>query len=112
VRHRGKHIDSTIALTMPRRTVVLAAVAVAVAAPCVGALNNGVAITPPMGYQSYMAPLHDESGLGKIADFLVSTGLREKGYHFVNTDEGWELKVRLLAGRWGAARCLRVCDRG
>ena len=60
----------------------------------VSALSNGLATTPPMGFNSYMAPQSGEAGLGAIADFLVSSGLREAGYVYVNTDEGWESKMR------------------
>ena len=62
----------------------------------VSALDNGLATTPPMGFNSYMAPstLHDEKGLSVVADFFVSKGLHAKGYTYVNTDEGWELKDR------------------
>ena len=52
-----------------------------IAAAAVG-LNNGLALTPPMGFNSYMAPQSGESGLGAIADFLVSSGLRDSGYEY------------------------------
>ena len=58
------------------------------------ALDNGLALTPVMGFNSYMAGLSGESGLTKIADYFVESGLREKGYVYVNTDEGWEMKQR------------------
>eukprot|EP00658_Telonema_sp_P-2_P049997 TRINITY_DN3806_c0_g1_i2.p1 TRINITY_DN3806_c0_g1~~TRINITY_DN3806_c0_g1_i2.p1 ORF type:complete len:606 (+),score=98.43 TRINITY_DN3806_c0_g1_i2:3-1820(+) len=54
------------------------------------ALDNGVARTPPMGFNSYMAGVSGEAGLGRIASFLVASGLRDSGYTYVNTDEGWE----------------------
>ena len=63
------------------------------------ALNNGQALTPPMGFNSYMAPQSGEAGLGAIADFMVSSGLRAAGYVFVNTDEGWENSKRDDQGR-------------
>jgi len=58
------------------------------------ALDNGLARTPPMGFNSYMSGVSGEKGLGSIADFFVSSGLREAGYVYVNTDEGWETKAR------------------
>ena len=63
------------------------------------ALDNGLALTPPMGFNSYMAPQSGEAGLGAIADFMVSSGLREAGYNYVNTDEGWESSKRDAQGR-------------
>ena len=70
-----------------------------------GLLSNGLALTPPMGFNSYMAPQSGEKGLGQIADFLVSSGLREAGYTYVNTDEGWETKDRDAQGKlqWSAS---------
>ena len=52
-----------------------------------------------MGWNSYMSSLSGASGLGSTADFLVSSGMRELGYTYVNTDEGWELDSRDAAGR-------------
>lgn len=64
-----------------------------------GALDNGLAKTPPMGFNGYFAHVGGEEGLGAVADFLVSSGLRESGYVYVNTDEGWEEKSRDEDGR-------------
>ncbi len=92
------------------------AVALVVAAassllPAADALDNGVALTPPMGFNSYMAPgaLHNEAGLGAVADFFVRSGLHTKGYTYVNTDEGWELGTRNAQGalRWDPILCVR-----
>jgi len=33
-----------------------------------------------MGFNSYMSGVSGEAGLGAIADFFVSSGLREAGY--------------------------------
>jgi alpha-galactosidase len=60
------------------------------------ALDNGLLATPPMGFNSYMAHTAGEKGLGSIADFFVSSGLRESGYTYINTDEGWETKQRYV----------------
>lgn len=38
-------------------------------------LDNGIARTPPMGFNSYMSGLHGANGLMEIADFFVSSGL-------------------------------------
>jgi alpha-galactosidase len=68
--------------------------ALLVLVPFVASLNNGVAITPPMGFNSYMSGISGESGLASIADFFVSSGMHKSGYTYVNTDEGWEEKTR------------------
>lgn len=77
-------------------------------------LDNGVALTPPMGFNSYMAGLggggehttphvsmpfscsnvefkvftHATDGLMSIAEYFVSSGLIHSGYEYVNSDEG------------------------
>ena len=60
------------------------------------ALDNGLAQTPPMGFNSYMAGpcCQHEMGLGAVAKFVVSSGLAQLGYTYINTDEGWELPDR------------------
>lgn len=63
------------------------------------ALDNGLAQTPPMGFNGYFAGVGGEKGLGEIADFLMSSGLRNSGYVYVNTDEGWEEKERDASGK-------------
>jgi len=58
-------------------------------------LNNGLGITPQMGYCSWMDTSSGvtEARIKSIADGLVSTGLAKLGYIYVNVDEGW-LKSR------------------
>jgi alpha-galactosidase len=68
-------------------------------------LQDGQARTPPMGFNSYMAPQHG-AGLGDIAKFFVDSGLQRSGYVYVNTDEGWEMKNRDASGKlkWSAGQ--------
>ena len=59
------------------------------------ALDNGVALTPPMGFNSYMSSaLQNEQGLRKAAEFIVNSGMRDLGNKCINTDEGWEESSR------------------
>jgi hypothetical protein len=59
------------------------------------ALDNGVALTPPMGFNSYMSSaLQNEQGLRKAAEFIANSGMRDLGYKYINTDEGWEESSR------------------
>ncbi|KAI2494830.1 alpha-galactosidase [Fragilaria crotonensis] len=60
------------------------------------ALDNGVALTPPMGFNSYMAgkALQNEVGLLRVAEFMLDHGMRTVGYRYINTDEGWEESTR------------------
>jgi alpha-galactosidase len=53
---------------------------------------DGLAATPPMGWSSWnrFAAAIDDKTVRAIADHLVSSGLRDAGYRFVNIDDGWQ----------------------
>jgi alpha-galactosidase len=54
--------------------------------------DNGLALTPPMGWSSwnhFKESITDKS-VRETADVLVSSGLRDAGYTFVNIDDGWQ----------------------
>lgn len=55
------------------------------------ALNNGVARLPPMGWNSWnaFATEIDEQLFIETADAMISSGLAEAGYVYVNIDGGW-----------------------
>jgi alpha-galactosidase len=54
--------------------------------------DNGVARTPPMGWNSWnhFGPEIDDKTVREVADALVATGLRDVGYVYVNIDDGWQ----------------------
>ncbi|KAG6407640.1 hypothetical protein SASPL_130636 [Salvia splendens] len=54
-------------------------------------LANGLAATPPMGWNSWnhFGCFIDEKMIRETADALVSTGLAKLGYKFVNIDDCW-----------------------
>lgn len=57
----------------------------------VGALNNGLAKTPPMGWNSWNI-FHgdiDETKIKQIADAMVSSGMKDAGYVYLNLDDNW-----------------------
>ncbi len=53
---------------------------------------DGLALTPPMGWSSWnsFADRIDDTTIRAIADAMVSTGLRDAGYRYVNIDDGWQ----------------------
>lgn len=54
--------------------------------------SQELAATPPMGWNSWYAfhtEISDEA-IRRAADALVSSGLRDRGYTYVNLDDGWE----------------------
>lgn len=54
--------------------------------------SNGLALTPPMGWNSWNHFLEaiDDRTVRETADALVSSGLRDVGYVYVNIDDGWQ----------------------
>jgi alpha-galactosidase len=54
--------------------------------------SNGLSLTPPMGWNSWnkFALTIDDQAVRGIADALVSSGLRDAGYIYVNIDDGWQ----------------------
>jgi alpha-galactosidase len=58
----------------------------------VQALNNGLALTPPMGWNSwnYFGKLNiNETVVRETIDALVTTGMKDLGYTYVVIDGGW-----------------------
>lgn len=56
-------------------------------------LDNGLGKTPPMGWNSWnkFACNINETVIKQTVDELVKTGLREKGYKYVNLDDCWQV---------------------
>lgn len=64
--------------------------------------DNGVALTPPMGWSSWNCFRNkiDEDGISEIGDALVKSGLLEAGYGYINLDDCWQSSVRTESGEW------------
>ena len=64
------------------------------------ALNNGLGLTPPMGYSSWndCASEVTEERIKNVTRALISTGLAAKGFVHVNVDEGWLLGRNTTTG--------------
>ena len=60
---------------------------------------NGLAKTPPMGWNSWnlFAEKVDDKTVRTMADAMVTSGMRDAGYVYVNIDDTWE-GVRDAAG--------------
>ena len=54
--------------------------------------DNGLAKTPPMGWNSWnlFAGKVDDRTVRTIADAMVTSGMRDAGYVYVNIDDTWE----------------------
>jgi len=60
---------------------------------CLFALDNGLARTPPMGWNSWnkFACNVSESLIREAADALVSSGMKDAGYQYVVIDDCWQV---------------------
>ena len=54
--------------------------------------HNGLSLTPPMGWNSWnrFSTHIDDAIVRKIADAMVSSGMRDAGYVYLNIDDSWE----------------------
>ena len=54
--------------------------------------DNGLARTPPMGWNSWnkFAGRVDDAIVRSIADAMATNGMKEAGYQYVNIDDTWE----------------------
>jgi alpha-galactosidase len=61
-----------------------------------GALADGLAATPPMGWNSWnrFGPFVSDQLVRETADALVETGMRDAGYRYVVIDDAWEGSLR------------------
>jgi alpha-galactosidase len=82
------------------RPAIAAWAALLLTAAPAAALNNGLARTPPMGWNSWYAyHCHvTERGVLANAHALVDSGLAARGYRFVNVDGCWEARTRTRDG--------------
>jgi alpha-galactosidase len=56
--------------------------------------SNGLAKTPPMGWNSwnkFRTRISDQI-VREIADAMISSGMRAAGYEYINIDDGWQWK--------------------
>jgi alpha-galactosidase len=89
------------ALTMVLLLALAPALLVLRAAPPAQALENGLARTPPMGWNDWNAFGCNvtEQLVKQTADYLVSSGLKDAGYQYVNIDDCWMTSARNSAGQ-------------
>ncbi|MEV4119795.1 ricin-type beta-trefoil lectin domain protein [Micromonospora sp. NPDC049645] len=83
---RGRRWGSVLAAGL-----LLAGALVGLRAPAAQALDNGVARTPPMGWNSWnsFGCNINEALIRQTADAIVSSGMRDLGYQYVVVDDCW-----------------------
>src|SRR5260370_41574275 len=76
-----------------RSLILLLFLALLVSVPPGCALENGLARTPPMGWNSWnrFACNINEDLVKSAADALVSSGLKDVGYEYVVIDDCWQV---------------------
>ncbi|NUR01446.1 MAG: alpha-galactosidase [Streptomyces sp.] len=83
--------------------LALPAVAAPTTAPAAPALADGLALTPPMGFNNWNSTHcraeFNESMVKGIADIFVEKGLKDAGYQYVNLDDCWALPARDADGK-------------
>jgi len=77
-------------------TVIWSSILCLVCSSTILAKDDGLARTPPMGWNSWNALKTDidESKIKAIADAMVSSGMRDAGYVYLVLDDGWMAKER------------------
>jgi alpha-galactosidase len=60
--------------------------------PVARSQSTQLAATPPMGWNSWnhFAGKVDDAGVRAAADAMVSSGMRDAGYVYINIDDTWE----------------------
>ena len=78
-----------LSASLPLASLALASLIVMSPAPAIGAAGGA---TPPMGWNSwnYFAEKVTDKDIRAAADQLVSTGMKDAGYIYVNIDDTWE----------------------
>ncbi len=63
--------------------------------------NNGVALTPPMGWSSWNTFRNsiDEKLIKDTAEAMKKTGLLDAGYQYINLDDCWQSSMRTAEGK-------------
>jgi alpha-galactosidase len=80
-----------VAVLAAAAVLVLAALTLTAGRTPAQALSNGLALTPPMGWNDWNAYGCNvsESVVEQTAQFMVTSGMKADGYDYVNIDDCW-----------------------
>jgi alpha-galactosidase len=80
--------------------ILLTFMLICLAVPKINAQDRKLALTPPMGFNSWNAfeAKIDEAKIKAIADIMVTSGMRDAGYAYLVLDDGWMAAERDSAG--------------
>ncbi len=99
--HRGRPRALTLVSALVCVLAVpLAGLATVAAAPPAVAENNGLAVTPPMGWNNYNAYGNTATAslIEQTALAIHNNGMQAAGYQYVNTDDAWMQPSRDSSG--------------
>ena len=76
----------------PISAAILFIVFAALVVPARAQKFGGLALTPPMGWNSWnkFGPDINEQMIREMADAMISSGMKAAGYEFINIDDTWE----------------------
>jgi alpha-galactosidase len=76
-----------------KRCSILSIVFLVLLAPGLYALDDGLARTPPMGWNSWnkIGGNVNEDAVRKAADSMVRTGMKDAGYQYIVIDDCWQI---------------------
>ncbi len=76
----------------PLSAAIFFIVFVTLVAPARAQKFGGLALTPPMGWNSWnkFGPDINEQMIREMADAMVSSGMKAAGYEFINIDDTWQ----------------------
>src|SRR6266496_3178731 len=96
-----RRISAAVAAVLVAGGVTAAGATLVATAPPAQALDNGLAKTPPMGFNDWnsFGCNVDEQLIKQTADYFVSSGLKDAGYNYVNIDDCWMTHDRDAAGK-------------
>ena len=97
----SQHEMRKLSSSIPVRVSVLVLVIVCLTAPRTIALNNGLAQTPPMGWNSWNS-FHckvDHELIVRTAEQIKELKLDELGYRYINIDDCWMSMFRTKHGK-------------
>jgi alpha-galactosidase len=93
-------IRSSIPARIIRITIVFVLMISMFLSSCSKEEKKGLALTPPMGWNSWNAFQGNinEANIKAAADIMVSSGMRDAGYEYLVLDDGWMAKERDSSG--------------
>jgi alpha-galactosidase len=85
-------LESSIQTALRKAFLGVIAVLVVSSSPSYAQKFKGLAETPPMGWNSWnkFGPNVNEQMIREMADAMVSSGMKDAGYEFINIDDTWE----------------------